>query len=715
MSCHPSYGRVRRAALGLVLSVFLASLLAHGLATEQAAGDLKRPIPERARRLVQEGRRLAQQDNFAEAEARFRQAIQLAPNFVQAHLDLVYFKAYYLEDVAGAEAEYKALATREPNNPLYPFVLGRGLSFEPPDHLKQYLGQSANLAPEWHWNRLAQASSLWVEKKHAEAACELEEFLRSEPDYEPAWFQLAGSLAKLERWAEAERAYRKAAELRSDSVSLGVWRMRLKAAGESDRAKRQLRRELVRLQKTNLPSRHRMTIARAYRELLGDEAAARAMEDALKRSHPDWERDWVEFEHVSSSMWWGDWDGPGRAFYSGRDAWLAGQRSRLRAEKDPSRKIARFQALLQPGPRPSLRRDLQDDLLEVQIEAKEWQGAKSTVAELSASNPETIGHRLRLALALADNKVELDEALRLVLEAKAARHEFQPWVRPRQFLSEVWEEQYGSREKQRQTYNNTLGAIADAQGWVLAQQGNVEQAERELRMAVGLNPTQQALYHLGLILDRRGQTEDALELLVKAAAQQGSHQGAARQAAEAVLQKQTAAGVDALIERVHTARVDNKREQMRKELFEQPAKDFELVSLDGQRYQLSALRGQVVLLNFWSTWCGPCLAEMPELVRLYQKRHEAGLEILAISIDEDKSKVAQFVSEHKLPFPVLLDNQVGSLYGVGGIPDNFFIDRAGNLRYRHVGFGPGSETEVAAVVEELLTSPPAPAPTKPNR
>ena len=97
---------------------------------------------------------------------------------------------------------------------------------------------------------------------------------------------------------------------------------------------------------------------------------------------------------------------------------------------------------------------------------------------------------------------------------------------------------------------------------------------------------------------------------------------------------------------------------------------------------------------------------MPLLIRLYQKHHQAGLEILAISIDTDKSKVPPFVSEYKLPFPVLFADEVDLLYEVSAIPNHIFVDRSGNIRYRQVR---PSETVVEAVVEELLASPPPPA------
>src|SRR5260370_36099384 len=81
-----------------------------------------------------------------------------------------------------------------------------------------------------------------------------------------------------------------------------------------------------------------------------------------------------------------------------------------------------------------------------------------------------------------------------------------------------------------------------------------------------------------------------------------------------------------------------------------PAKDFQLESLDGSKIRLSDLKGKVVMLNFWATWCAPCISEMPLFVRMYEKYRAQGFEILAVSVDDkvDRYKVAPFAKEHKL-------------------------------------------------------------------
>jgi peroxiredoxin len=108
--------------------------------------------------------------------------------------------------------------------------------------------------------------------------------------------------------------------------------------------------------------------------------------------------------------------------------------------------------------------------------------------------------------------------------------------------------------------------------------------------------------------------------------------------------------------------------------------DFTLNALDGKSWTLKELRGKVVVLNFWATWCPPCRKEMPDLQGLYQQFANQGLVILAIS-DEDAGKVKPFISERKITYPILLDpgRKVNELFQIEGIPKTFVYDRNGKL------------------------------------
>ena len=137
--------------------------------------------------------------------------------------------------------------------------------------------------------------------------------------------------------------------------------------------------------------------------------------------------------------------------------------------------------------------------------------------------------------------------------------------------------------------------------------------------------------------------------------------------------------------------------------------DFELERLGGGTLRLSDLQGQPVLLNFWASWCAPCRAEMPELVAAYAEHHDAGLEIVAVNLQESDATVLDFADEFGLSFPIVIDrdgelNDVWRLGGpVDGIPTSYFIDETGVVRA--LFYGPLTEEALAERISLLLDGP----------
>jgi len=117
------------------------------------------------------------------------------------------------------------------------------------------------------------------------------------------------------------------------------------------------------------------------------------------------------------------------------------------------------------------------------------------------------------------------------------------------------------------------------------------------------------------------------------------------------------------------------------------APDFSLKELNGQPLTLSSLRGKVVLLDFWATWCVPCREETPHLVDLQNKYGAQGLQIIGISMDDTADPVRDFYQKFKMNYPVVMgDAKTGELYGgVLGLPIAFIIDREGRITSRHIG------------------------------
>jgi peroxiredoxin len=138
------------------------------------------------------------------------------------------------------------------------------------------------------------------------------------------------------------------------------------------------------------------------------------------------------------------------------------------------------------------------------------------------------------------------------------------------------------------------------------------------------------------------------------------------------------------------------------------AADFKLQSLSGKPVTLSSLRGKVVFLNVWATWCGPCREEMPSMETLYQAfKGRNDFVILAVSQDRrGRAAVEPFVDRNHIHFDVLLDpdNVVGDAYNVSGVPETFIIDRKGRIVAHHMGAFDWSGTDVRQALNELLDS-----------
>lgn len=135
------------------------------------------------------------------------------------------------------------------------------------------------------------------------------------------------------------------------------------------------------------------------------------------------------------------------------------------------------------------------------------------------------------------------------------------------------------------------------------------------------------------------------------------------------------------------------------------APDFTLDTLDGSKVTLSELRGKIVVVNIWATWCPPCRAETPALEKSYEQYKDSGVIILGVDLTNQDliSDVTAFVKEFGLTYPILLDRDgsVSNLYQIKGLPSTFFVNRAGVIRTVVVG-GPMSETFIRSKIEALL-------------
>lgn len=134
------------------------------------------------------------------------------------------------------------------------------------------------------------------------------------------------------------------------------------------------------------------------------------------------------------------------------------------------------------------------------------------------------------------------------------------------------------------------------------------------------------------------------------------------------------------------------------------APDFTLKSSRGHNLKLSELRGRVVLINFWATWCTPCKEELPFFNALYRRYQSLGLEVLGVNIDKVPAQATQMSAALGLSFPVLFDpaGTTSNLYQIRTMPTTFLVAKDGTLRHVHWGFGPTDPDRYESEIRSLL-------------
>ena len=134
------------------------------------------------------------------------------------------------------------------------------------------------------------------------------------------------------------------------------------------------------------------------------------------------------------------------------------------------------------------------------------------------------------------------------------------------------------------------------------------------------------------------------------------------------------------------------------------APDFTLKSLEGSNLRLNEYRGQVVLIDFWASWCGPCRQEMPLLDRLHNRYEDTGFAVLGVNVEGVVAPAADIVATTNVTFPVLMDDgqTVSEIYNLQAMPSTVVVDRDGVIRYIHLGYKPGDEAKYVEVVKQLI-------------
>ena len=135
-----------------------------------------------------------------------------------------------------------------------------------------------------------------------------------------------------------------------------------------------------------------------------------------------------------------------------------------------------------------------------------------------------------------------------------------------------------------------------------------------------------------------------------------------------------------------------------------PAPQFTLAGRGGSNVSLAKYKGQVVMLNFWASWCGPCRQEMPLLESIYKKYSRMGFTLIGVNVEPDSNAANEWLKQTPVSFPILYDKEskVSKMYDVAGMPSTVIIDRAGKVRVLHRGYKPGDENEYLDSIRTLV-------------
>ena len=134
------------------------------------------------------------------------------------------------------------------------------------------------------------------------------------------------------------------------------------------------------------------------------------------------------------------------------------------------------------------------------------------------------------------------------------------------------------------------------------------------------------------------------------------------------------------------------------------APDFTLKALDGNNLRLAEQRGDIMLINFWASWCGPCIQEMPALDKLAQKYQMMGVQVWGVNVENDSSAAKAYLSKVQVAFPILfdIDNSVSKDYRVEAMPTTVILYKDGKVRTEHRGYKPGYEKKYEDDIKTLL-------------
>ena len=317
---------------------------------------------------------------------------------------------------------------------------------------------------------------------------------------------------------------------------------------------------------------------------------------------------------------------------------------------------------------------------------------------------------------LADHDAHLDYAEELVRKGFTAAEEQIEEYRERGV--------FDSEEEAQMSADYFRSTMLDALGWVHFKQGRLDDAEGELLQAYELGETNvTAPLHLGGLYERRhalalevdeAMAEDYLDqaqsFYLKGSLVPRPGENPNDEALEVLYEKRHGSldGYDAFLAAASSRDATDRKTETLDDRLEEPKTfpAFSLEDLSGATVSSDDLKGKVVAINFWGTWCGPCVIEMPEIQTFYdQYKDDPGVVFLTIANDTNPDLVHRFMAEHEYTFPVLLDDGFVREAGIRAFPTSWFIDATGQVWFEKRGWSEELAQEFGWRVEALRSGP----------